>query len=143
MLDRVMADLIVLVHLLFIVFAMGGGILVLRWPRLMALHLPCVAWAVLVEVMSWPCPLTRYENLFRDRYGAGGYEGAFIDQYLIPIIYPAGLTPRIQLWIGLTVFAVNAILYGLLVMRLQRRRRLTNGAEDVVLPDQFAVSEGR
>src|SRR4051812_32861975 len=101
--DRVLADGVVAFHFVFIVFAMGGALLVLRWPRLMMAHLPAAAWAVLVEVMSWPCPLTRLEHFFRGRYGAAGYEEGFIDHYLIPIIYPDGLTPRIQLWIGLGV----------------------------------------
>ena len=131
MLDRLIADLIVTFHFLFIAFAVGGGLLVLWRPKLKWIHLPAVAWAVLVEVMSWPCPLTRWENLFRDRYGAGGYDGAFIDRYLIPIIYPAGLTPRIQLFIGIFVFTVNTVIYGILVRRWVRRR---NAMSDALLP---------
>ena len=123
MLDRVMADLIVVFHLLFIVFAVGGGLLVIRWPRLIWLHAPAVTWAVLVEVNSWQCPLTRWENLFRERYGADGYEGGFIDQYLLAIIYPDGLTDRIQLAIGIFVFTVNFIVYGFIHQRYLHRRR--------------------
>ena len=123
MLDRLMADAIVVGHLLFIAFAIAGGLLVLRWHRLMYAHLPCVAWAVLVELMHWPCPLTRWENLFRQRYGAGGYEGGFVDHYLLPIIYPEGLTDEIQVAIGIFVFAVNATVYGILVARSVRSGR--------------------
>jgi hypothetical protein len=117
MLDRLMADLIVVVHFAFIAFAIGGGLLVLRRPKLMALHLPAVAWAVLVELMHWRCPLTRWENYFIERYGAEGYEGGFLDHYLIPIIYPDGLTPAIQVGIGLFVLAVNVTVYAIIVVR--------------------------
>ena len=128
MLDRLAADAIVVFHLLFIVFAVVGGLVVLRWRRVMFIHLPCVAWAVLVELMHWPCPLTRWENLFRHRYGAGGYEGGFIDHYLIPIIYPDGLTDAIQVAIGLFVFTVNTTVYGILTFRIVRAARLRAGA---------------
>jgi hypothetical protein len=125
MLDRLMADLIVVVHFAFIAFAIGGGLLVLRHRRLMALHLPCVAWAVLVEVMHWRCPLTRLENHFIERYGAVGYQGGFVDHYLIPIIYPDGLTPTIQVGIGLFVLAVNVTVYTIV---FTKRRRPLVGA---------------
>ena len=128
MLDRLTADAIVVFHLLFICFAIGGGLLVLRWRWLMFAHLPCVAWAVLVELMHWPCPLTRWENHFRERYGAGGYDGGFIDHYLIPIIYPDGLTDAIQVAIGLFVFAVNTTVYGILTARIVRAARTANPA---------------
>jgi hypothetical protein len=128
MLDRLIADAIVTLHLLFIVFAVIGGVFVLRWRRVMWLHLPAVAWAVLVELMHWPCPLTRWENLFRERYGASGYSGGFLDHYLIPIIYPDGLTDAIQVAIGLFVFTVNMAVYGVLVFRTVRRRRGGAGA---------------
>src|SRR5436190_17260368 len=99
MLDRVAADAIVVFHLLFIGFSMGGVLLVLRWRRVMALHLPAVAWATLVEIMHWRCPLTPMENFFRHRGGQAGYAEGFIEHYLEPILYPAGLTPQIQVMI--------------------------------------------
>jgi hypothetical protein len=117
MLDRLMADLIVVLHFAFIAFAIGGGIVVLRWRRVMVLHLPCVGWAVLVELMHWHCPLTRWENYFIARYGAEGYEGGFLDHYLIPVIYPDGLTPAIQVGIGLFVLAVNVAVYAFIVVQ--------------------------
>ncbi len=123
MLDRLAADFIVVFHLAFIAFAIGGGLAVLRWRRAMWAHLPCVTWAVLVELMHWRCPLTRWENHFRDRAGTGGYPGGFVEHYLIPIIYPDGLTPQIQIAIGLFVLAVNLTVYGWLIDRAIRRSR--------------------
>ena len=122
MLDRFLADVVVVFHVLFIAFAICGGVFVLRWRRVMWLHLPTVAWAVLVEVMSWPCPLTPLENHFRRRGGEAGYPESFVEHYIMPVLYPEGLTDRIQLLIGAFVFAVNVAVYAVVVARWRRRR---------------------
>lgn len=122
MLDRLLADSVVLFHLLFIAFAVGGGIIVLRWRRMMWVHLPAVAWAVWVEVMNRPCPLTPLENYFRRRGGEAGYPGGFVEHYIWPMIYPAALTDRIQLMIGAFVFCVNVAAYAVVFWRWKRRR---------------------
>ena len=126
MLDRFFADAVVVFHLLFIAFAVAGGLLVLHWRRLVWLHLPVVAWAVLVEVMSWPCPLTPLENHFRRRGGEAGYPGGFVEHYIWPVIYPEGLTDRTQFFIGGFVFVVNVAAYGVI---LGRRRRAAAEAQ--------------
>jgi hypothetical protein len=122
MLDQFLADAVVVFHMLFIGFAVIGGVLVLRWRRWVWLHLPAVAWATLVEVMHWPCPLTPLENFFRRRAGEIGYSEGFVEHYLEPILYPAGLTPRIQIMIGVGVFVVNMAIYGVIVSQWRRRR---------------------
>jgi hypothetical protein len=122
MIDRLLADAVVVFHLLFIAFAVGGGILVMRWRRVMWVHLPAVAWAVLVEAMSWPCPLTPLENYFRHRGGEAGYPGGFIEHYIWPVIYPEGLTDQVQLLIGGFVFCVNVAAYAIVVARWKRGR---------------------
>jgi Protein of Unknown function (DUF2784) len=122
MLDRLLADAVVVFHVLFIAFAIGGGVFVLRWRRVMWLHLPAVAWAVLVEVMSWPCPLTPLENHFRRRGGEAGYHESFVEHYIMPVLYPEGLTDRIQLAIGAFVFAVNVAVYSIVIWRWKSRR---------------------
>jgi hypothetical protein len=131
MLNRVSADVVVVFHLLFIAFAIAGGLLVLRWRWVMGLHLPAVAWAVLVEVMSWPCPLTPLENHFRRRAGHGGYEGGFVEHYLIPVLYPRGLTDEIQFFIGAFVFTVNAVVYAVVTVRWARARKPREGVVPV------------
>lgn len=115
-----LADLVLLVHLAFILFVALGGIAVLRWPRLAWLHLPCVAWGVTVELAGWYCPLTPLENHFLRLAGREGYEGDFIQQYLLSTIYPEGLTREAQTVIGLGALIINAVLYGWL---LRSRRR--------------------
>ena len=133
MLDSALADAVVVFHMLFIGFAVLGGLLVLRWKRVMALHLPAVAWATLVEVMHWPCPLTPLENHFRRRAGQVGYSEGFVEHYLEPILYPAGLTPQIQIMIGVGVLVVNVAVYSVVVLRWRRRSRKTG--ESAAPPD--------
>jgi hypothetical protein len=108
---RLGADTVVLVHLLFIVFVLFGGLLVLRWRWLMALHLPAVAWGMAVEFLHLYCPLTPLENHLRQAAGQQGYEGGFIEHYLIPLIYPRGLTAEMQLDFGAVVLVLNVAVY--------------------------------
>jgi len=107
----VLADLVVLLHLAFILFVMLGGLLVLRRRRLMWLHLPVVAWGAAIEFVGWVCPLTPLENHLRAAAGEAGYSGGFVEHYLIPLIYPEGLTRELQWLLGALVLLVNALVY--------------------------------
>ncbi|MDG9977581.1 DUF2784 domain-containing protein [Ectopseudomonas oleovorans] len=118
---RMAADALVVIHLGFILFVMLGALLLLRWPSLIWLHVPAVAWGVIVECLHLGCPLTPWENQLRRMAGQAGYEGGFIEHYLIPLIYPAGLTPAIQLWLGAIVVLVNAAVYAWLIGRWRRK----------------------
>ncbi|MFV3304178.1 DUF2784 domain-containing protein [Pseudomonas sp. NY15181] len=120
MLYRLAADAVVLLHLGFILFVLLGGLLVLRWPRLAWLHLPAAAWGMAVEFLHLYCPLTPLENHFRALAGDNDYDGGFIEHYLIPLIYPAGLTEATQVILGLAVLAINLPPYLLLARRLLR-----------------------
>jgi len=120
---RVLADLVVVVHVAFVAFVVLGGLLVL-WRRWIALvHLPAAAWGVWIEVAGGVCPLTPLENELRRRSGAAGYEGGFVEHYLLPVLYPAGLTARVQLVLALFVVAVNLVVYGFVVRRFATRKR--------------------
>ncbi|AHG39947.1 hypothetical protein N018_06680 [Pseudomonas syringae CC1557] len=114
---RVAADAVVAFHLLFIVFVLVGGLWVLRRPWLALLHVPAIIWGAVVEFLHLYCPLTPLENALRSKAGEQGYEGGFVEHYLIPLIYPAGLTPGIQLWLGGVVLLINALVYGVLLVR--------------------------
>ena len=120
---RVFADLLVVLHCVFVVFVLGGGFAVVRWPRLALLHLPAVVWAVLVEMNGWICPLTPWEQRLREAAGAGQYSGDFVARYLLPVLYPAGLTPRVQWVLAAIVIAINGVLYTL-VLRRRRNGRM-------------------
>lgn len=123
MLYRLAADSLVLFHLGFILFVLFGGLLALRWRRVIWLHLPAVAWGIAVEVLHLPCPLTRWENLFRHLAGQDGYGGGFIEHYILTLIYPAGLTPEIQWVLAAVVVVINVAVYGGLIRRFVQTRR--------------------
>ena len=118
----ILAGVIIVAHFLFIAFVATGGLFVLRWPRLAWVHLPAVVWGVVVELTGWICPLTPLENYLRRLGGSSSYSGDFIEQYLIPVIYPANLTAATQYILGGLVIVVNLILY-FLVIRKQRALR--------------------
>jgi hypothetical protein len=110
---RLLADATVALHFTFIVFVVLGGLLVLRKPYVAWLHLPAVAWVVWLELTGAICPLTPLENAFRARAGEAGYAGGFVDHYLMPVIYPAGLTPQIQTILGIAVLVLNVAVYAI------------------------------
>ncbi|NVK44651.1 MAG: DUF2784 domain-containing protein [Oceanospirillaceae bacterium] len=121
MFARIMADAVLVLHLLFILFVLAGGLLLL-WRRWLALlHLPAVVWAVLLELNGWICPLTPLENRLRMAAGQVGYEGGFIERYLLAVIYPQGLTPEIQQGLGILVLVLNLVVYGWVFLGRKRR----------------------
>lgn len=116
MLYRILADATVVAHLAFILFVLLGGFLVLRWRKLVWIHVPVALWGAGIEIIGWPCPLTDLENYLRAKAGQAGYEGGFIEHYLLPLIYPdllfPGGFPRIGFTlIGIAVLVVNAAIY--------------------------------
>jgi hypothetical protein len=116
--DRLLADAVLVLHLAFILFVVFGGLVVLRRPRLAWLHLPVVAWGAATEFLGIICPLTPLENRLRVQGGEAGYGGGFIEQYLTALIYPEGLTRELQFLLGALVIAINVAVY----LRLWHRR---------------------
>ena len=114
---RLLADLLVLVHLGFVLFVVLGGLLVLRWPRLAWLHLPAAAWGAFIEAVGWICPLTPLENLLRRHAGDAGYAGGFIEHYIITLLYPPGLTRTVQFVLTAAVVAINLAVYAALLRK--------------------------
>jgi hypothetical protein len=120
MLARLAADLLVLSHLAFIAFVVGGGFLAWRWRRLVWVHVPVAFWGALVEITGWLCPLTVWEQSLRRVAGQAGYTESFVEHYFLPILYPAGLTRQIQFALAAVVILVNAIAYTGYVRRRPR-----------------------
>jgi hypothetical protein len=123
MLSRLVADATLVLHLAFIAFALFGAPLALRWRWIPFFQLPAAAWGVFVEVTGRLCPLTEIENRFRALAGQGGYSGDFVERYLLPVIYPSGLTRQVQLSLAAIVLVVNAAVYGFLLWRHLRVAR--------------------
>jgi len=104
-----LADVVLVIHLGFVLFVVAGAFLILRWPRAAWVQLPAALWGVLVEWSGWQCPLTPLENWLRTQAGAAGYPGGFVERYLLPVLYPASLTHTVQILLGATVLVANAI----------------------------------
>lgn len=109
----ILADAVVVVHLLFVAFVVAGGFLLARWPRLAWLHLPAAAWGAFIEFSGGICPLTPLENYLRVVGGGSAYGGDFIERTLLPILYPGHLTLPIQQVLGGVVVGVNLAAYAL------------------------------
>jgi hypothetical protein len=122
MLYGILADIVVSIHLFFVLFALLGAVLII-WRRwVIWLHLPAVLWAIWIELTGGVCPLTPLENWLRIRAGQGGYRGDFVQHYLLPLLYPIGLTRNIQILLGLVVISINVALYGYLFYQYRRRK---------------------
>jgi hypothetical protein len=106
-----LADAVLVLHLAYILFVVLGGLLVL-WRRGLAwLHLPAVAWGVLIEFAGWICPLTPLEQRLLTLGGEKAWNGDFIGHYILQLIYPEGLTRGLQWLLGALVLAINAVIY--------------------------------
>jgi hypothetical protein len=108
---RLLADLVLILHLAFVVFVLCGGLFVLKWRWIAWLHLPAAFWGAVVEFTGWICPLTPLENWLRAQGGEATYSSDFIAQYLLPVLYPDSLTRGIQFLSGTTVIVLNAAVY--------------------------------
>ncbi|MBW2249700.1 MAG: DUF2784 domain-containing protein [Deltaproteobacteria bacterium] len=108
---RLMADIVVVIHFAFTIFVLLGGILTIWWRKVVWLHIPAAVWAAFIEFAGWICPLTPLENRLRIKGGEAGYPGGFVEEYILPVIYPAGLTREIQIILGILVITVNLVIY--------------------------------
>ncbi len=123
---RIAADIVLLCHFAFVVFVVAGGLLGFRYRWIAWIHLPAAVWGVFVEVTGRICPLTILENVLRAKSGQQGYAGGFIEHYLMPVIYPVGLTRDSQMWLAALVVTINAILYSV-ILRYRRQRKEGSG----------------
>jgi hypothetical protein len=117
---RFLADLVVLVHGGFVLFALLGGVLVARWRWLLWLHLPAAVWAVAVECMGGYCPLTGLELRLRVMAGERGYHGGFVEHYMEPMLYPGQIPLQYGVALGLVALAINLGAYLWVWRRLRR-----------------------
>ena len=117
---QILAEVVLVLHFAIAAFAVAGGLLVLRWRRLAWLHLPVLAWCSWVNLAHRVCPLTPLENRLRALAGQSGYEGGFLDHYLTPVLYPAGMSADVALAAGISLPLWNVAVYAWV---LRRRRR--------------------
>jgi hypothetical protein len=91
------ADVILLLHMLFVCFVLGGLVLIIcggvcgwSWVRNPWFRLAHIMAIGLVVIQSWLgviCPLTTWEMALRTQAGGAGYEGSFIGYWLGRILY--------------------------------------------------------
>ena len=118
----ILADLVLALHFAFVAFVALGGFLVLRAPAVAWAHVPAAVWGAGIELTGGICPLTPLENALRERAGHAAYEGDFVARYLLPVLYPEGLTRDTQLLLGAAVILGNAVLYAIAIRRHRSRR---------------------
>ena len=118
-----MADAVVVLHLLFVAFAVAGGLLVLRWRWVAWPHIPAAVWAAAIEFSGGICPLTPLENWWRAREGGVTYSSDFIARYVLPLLYPGELTREMQIGFGVIVLLLNFGIYGWVLHRQYRSRQ--------------------
>ncbi len=124
MIYGLLADLVLALHALFVVFVVLGGLLALRWRRAVFVHVPCALWGAWVALAGWICPLTPLEVVLRQQAGEGGYTGGFLERYLVPILYPGDLTRGIQIGLGVVVLVLNIAIYAAITWRWRRSRMI-------------------
>ncbi len=121
MLYRILADWVVVMHFIFVVFVIFGGFLVFWSKRVAWIHLPCVLWGILIEFTGWLCPLTPLEIWLRRRGRLPVYGSAFIEHYILSFLYPTILTRRLQIILGVLVFVLNLGIYGWIIQRTWKK----------------------
>lgn len=120
---RLAADAVLVLHLAFILFAVLGGVLALRWRWTLLVHVPAATWGVFVEIGGRACPLTDWENYLRIKAGQSGYSESFIEHYILDLIYPSALTREIQFTLAAVLLMVNIAIYAWLLWRWRRAER--------------------
>jgi len=120
MIESILADAVVLLHVAFVLFVVLGGLLVLRYPWVAVAHVPAFLWGAYIELTGGFCPLTGVENRLRQSAGEGGYDAGFIEHYIYPVLYPPGLSRTTQLWLAAIVLGLNGLIYGWIVLCYRR-----------------------
>jgi Protein of Unknown function (DUF2784) len=120
---QIVASGLVLLHLGFVGFVVAGGLVCLKWHRVIWIHIPAVIWGIAIELTGWICPLTPLENYLRQKAGEQAYTNDFVFHYLMPILYPETLTRKIQLLMGLVVALINIAVYAYIIRSHKRRHQ--------------------
>ena len=115
-----LAALVAALHGAAVAFLLTGSLLALRWPRLLALHVPLALVILALFLTGSDCPLTTWELALREGAGEPAYRGGFIGHYVTgPLGFPIEEAST-QVAIYATVAALNVVGYSLHVVRWRR-----------------------
>ena len=109
-----LAKIVLIIHLLFIFFVVFGAFSCLISNKFFYLHLVAFSWGIYIEFTSSICPLTYLENWLLILDQASFYDDGFIENYILKIIYPEGITPNVQMILGFLLIILNALFYTLI-----------------------------
>ena len=112
------ADLTLIVHFAFIIFVVFGGILFLISTKIIYVHVPALIWGTYIELTHSICPLTHLENWFLQKVNLKTYSEGFIQNYLVPIVYPKNLTEDLQIYFAIVIVVINSIIYGFIINKI-------------------------
>ena len=112
------ANLILIVHFIFIIFVVFGALLFFVVKKIVFIHIPALIWGSYIELTHSICPLTYLENWFLNKANLTIYSEGFIQNYIVPIVYPADLTKDLQIYLGITLIVVNIIIYGFILNKI-------------------------
>ena len=114
------ANLILIIHFAFILFVVFGALLFFVTTKIVFIHIPAFLWGSYIELTHSICPLTYLENWLLHKANLTTYSEGFIQNYLIPIVYPANLTKDLEIYLGIALIVVNMIIYGFIISRLKK-----------------------
>ena len=123
MLYLILAELVTVIHFGFIIFNILGGLLTIWKKWIPFIHIPAAIWGSGIIILGWTCPLTPLENLLRKAGGEEGYSGGFINHYLMPLIYPEGLTRDTQITLVLIDLIINIVIYSFVIYWWKYKKR--------------------
>jgi hypothetical protein len=120
MVYKILADIVVLIHFLWILFLFFGAIWGVRNKAVKIFHLSGLAFALIIQIFDWYCPLTDLEVWLRSKHDpAFTYAGSFIIHYVEEIVY-IELSRYLVLILTIFLCGFNAWFY------LRRKKRSPN-----------------
>ena len=114
------ANLTLIVHFAFILFVVFGALLFFVTTKIIFIHLPALVWGSYIELTNSICPLTYLENWFLHKANLTTYSEGFIQNYLMPIVYPASLTKDLQIYLGIALIVINIVFYAFIFNKLKK-----------------------
>ena len=114
------ADIILIIHFLFIIFVIFGAFLFFVAKKIVFIHIPAIIWGSYIELTHSICPLTYLENWFLHKANLITYSGGFIQNYLVPIVYPVNITKDLQIFLGIGIIVINIVIYAFIINKLKK-----------------------